>query len=119
MRRKGTQTDNEMSAGVRIPDLMHRRVGERGPSCMEVFQRGTAVPRVGGLARGISTARARRRHERVCERDLCETGAGPTWTPCVGTQVMGVASTQKPVGCRIVVDEYLTGTMACMIHQSF
>jgi hypothetical protein len=32
--------------------------------------------------------------------------------------VMGVASTQKLVARRIVVDEYLTGRIACLMYQS-
>jgi hypothetical protein len=71
---------------------------------MEVIQRGTTFPRLGRLARGIFAARARGRHERFCEGDVCEVGAGPTRTPCVGTEVMGVASTQELVARRIVVD---------------
>jgi hypothetical protein len=71
---------------------MHRRVGKRESSVMEVIHCGTTFPWPGRLARRIFGARARRRHEQVCEGDVCKTGAGPTRTSCVGAEVSTIVS---------------------------
>jgi hypothetical protein len=66
---------------------MHHLVGEGGPSGMEVIHCGTTFPWSGRLARRIFTARACGGHGQVCERDVCEIGAGPTRASCVGAEV--------------------------------
>jgi hypothetical protein len=59
---------------------------------MEVIYRGTTFPWPGRLARRIFGARARGRHEQVCEGDVCKTGAGPTRTSRVGAEVSTIIS---------------------------
>jgi hypothetical protein len=85
---------------------------------MEVIQCGTAVPWSGRLAGKFFAGRARGGDGEGSGRHVCEIGPGLARTSCVGTEVMGVASTQKLVGSRIIVDEYLTGIIACLMYQS-
>lgn len=95
---------------------MHHRVGERGPSGMEILHRGTTLPRSERLARRIFAARARGGHGEVCERDVCEIEAGPTRASCVGAEVSTMISGRTGAIClaRVNKKPMPEMTMACL-----